>query len=159
MRKEIQNINSGVGLGNLKFGLSRKQVKDFLGEPDDIDSYSYSDSEMDLTESWHFDELELSMSFDKEDDWRLVTISVSSDYYKFKNFNPIGVSKTDLLSELDKLGIVDLEYEDFATLENPTHELYSSDELGINFWLDDNFVTEVPWSPLFIDDETIDWPI
>ena len=45
-----------------------------------------------------------------------------------------------------------------STVENPTHELYSSDSLGINFWFDDNKLSEIQVSPLFVDNETIKWP-
>ena len=45
-----------------------------------------------------------------------------------------------------------------ATIESPTHELYSSDCLGINFWFDYNKLTEIQISPLFIDNNTIKWP-
>ena len=44
MKIELKKIIPGYGLGILKFGLLREQVKDILGEPDDLDSYSYSES-------------------------------------------------------------------------------------------------------------------
>ena len=45
-----------------------------------------------------------------------------------------------------------------STVESPTHELISSDQLGINFWFDEDTLSEVQWGPLFVDDETIKWP-
>ena len=158
MNKQLKNIIAGQGLGNLKFGLAREQVKQLLGEPDESETYSYTESEQDLTESWHYDELELSISFDEDEDWRLVTICISSDFYEFQHFNPVGMNKTELVAQLNKLEIRDLEYEDCSADESPNHELYSSDDLGMNFWIDEGIVTEVQWGPLLIDDENIDWP-
>ena len=68
MKKALKDIKPGFGLGNLKFGMTRAEVKLMLGEPSFIDKYSHSESEDDLTESWEYDELELSISFDEEED-------------------------------------------------------------------------------------------
>ena len=43
-------------------------------------------------------------------------------------------------------------------MESPSHELLASDFLGINFWFDEDQLSEVQWGPLFVDDESIDWP-
>lgn len=161
MKPSNQNINliiEGEGLGDLKFGLFKDDVKLILGQPNEIVEYSYTNSDEDLTESWHYDELDLSIGFDEEDDWRLVTIAISSSNFKFRDFSPIGLSKDELTKKFDELNINDLEYEDWSSEESPSHELLTSDLLGINFWFDDNRLSEVQWGPHFIDDENIKWP-
>ncbi len=161
MKPSNQNINliiEGEGLGDLKFGLYKDDVKLILGQPNEIVEYSYTNSDEDLTESWHYDELDLSIGFDEEDDWRLVTIAISSSNFKFRDFSPIGLSKDELTKKFDELNINDLEYEDWSSEESPSHELLTSDLLGINFWFDDNQLSEVQWGPHFIDDENIKWP-
>ncbi len=161
MKKDKLNINSiieGEGLGELKFGLTREVVSSILGEPDEKEEYSYSDTEENLTENWHYDELELSLAFDQEDDWRLGTIAVASADYKFHDFNPIGLSKEELKAKLKEKGIEDLVFEDCSTIENLSHELLSSDSLSMNFWFDEDSLSEVQWAPLFEDEETIKWP-
>ena len=42
--------------------------------------------------------------------------------------------------------------------EAPSHELISSESLGINFWFDDDSVTEIQWGPYFNADESVQWP-
>lgn len=161
MRKSKSNIyliEEGQGLGVLKFGLERNEVELILGKPDEIESYSYSKDEEDLTENWHYDDLDLSLGFDEEDYWRLATIAITSSEYSFKGISPIGFSKDELKNELKIKGIVDLEFEDWSSKESPSHELLSSDSLRINFWFDENRLSEVQWGPLFLDDETIHWP-
>ena len=54
MLKELVEIKPGIGLGFLKFGMSREQVKELLGEPTFIDKYSHSDDLNDETESWEY---------------------------------------------------------------------------------------------------------
>ena len=80
MLKELKEIKPGVGLGFLKFGMSRDQVKELLGEPALIDKYSHSDAANDGTESWEYDELFLSISFDEAENWKLMMFSVSSGF-------------------------------------------------------------------------------
>lgn len=157
-KPNIDEIIEGEGLGDLKFGMFKDDVILILGQPNEIEEYSYTSSDHDLTESWHYDELDLSLGFDEEDDWRLVTIAIGSSNCKFRDFYPIGLSKDELTKKLHELYINDLEFEDWSSEESPSHELLTSDLLGINFWFDDNRLSEVQWGPHFIDDENIKWP-
>ena len=76
----ISEIKIGTGLGDIKFGISREDLKKIAGEPTEIDTFNASGDEDEyLTESWHYDEQEFSVSFDEEDNWRLTTISTSSE--------------------------------------------------------------------------------
>ena len=90
MKKALKEIKLGYGLGNLKFGMTRKEVELMLGEPSFIDKYSNSDSENDLTELWQYDELLLSLNFDEEEDWRLIMISVNDEFYELEGKSLIG---------------------------------------------------------------------
>ncbi len=155
----IRTIEGGQGLGELKFGFTRKEVESLLGKPDEIESFSFSEEdEEDLTENWHYDSLELSLSFAESDDWRLGTLAITSTQYQMKGFSPIGLSKDELEQKLEELGVDDLEYDDWSPEENPVHELMASDSLGINFWFDDDKLSEVQWAPLFLDEDTLIWP-
>jgi len=100
MKKQLKEIKPGYGLGVLKFGMSRAEVKLMLGEPSFVDKYSNSDSENDLTESWEYDSLELSLSFDEEEQWKLTMISVSSNFYELEEKSLIGKSEVETLKEL-----------------------------------------------------------
>lgn len=152
MNQDLKDILPGEGLGKIRFGISRDQLKELIGEPDEVDEYSYSDSDEELTESWHYDELDLSASFDEEYDWRLVTLSVSGAEYAFMGKNLIGLQRFKLVETLTELGIEDLAFEDISSDESPDHQLIASDEAGINFWLEQGVLTEIQWSPLFIED-------
>lgn len=158
MKKELKSIDPTVGLGQLKFGMTRDDVKRMLGEPNDVDTYSFSGSDEDLSESWHYDDLDLSMSFDQEDDYRLITIAVSSEYYEMGGKNLVGKKRDEVLAELKSAGMKDLEFEDGDVLDMPNHKLISSPSLFINFWLEDDVLREIQWSPEFTDDDEILWP-
>lgn len=161
MIPDIKDIYAGEGLGRIKFGMTRKEVKDILGEPDEAEVFSPSDHDGDddeQMESWHFDSHEISASFDEMEDWRLVTLSVSSSDYLFEGKKLIGMDRKDLIKTLNELDLKDLEYEDWSTNESPDHKLISAEEAGMNFWLDEGVLTEIQWGPLFSDDDEIEWP-
>ncbi len=158
MIKELKEIKPGYGLGHIKFGMTRDDVKSLLGKPDEIDAHSYTDDKKELTETWYYHEFELSMTFDEEDDMRLVIISVDSKFYQFNTKIYVGLDKDSLFKKLDELGINDYLIEDCSTIESPDHHLIEIDSLSMNFWIDNGVLDEIQWSPEFIDDDTIKWP-
>ncbi|UII28078.1 hypothetical protein LVD15_06530 [Fulvivirga maritima] len=158
MNIELKDIKPGEGLGTIKFGMTRDQVKEILGEADVVESYSYTDSDQDLTESWDYKELSLSLNFDEEDDWRLIVISVTSDFYQLEGETLIGQSEEKLKEVLAKVGMDDLEMEDWSSAESPDHKLIESNSHSVNFWINEGRLDEIQWSPQFIDDDTIKWP-
>jgi hypothetical protein len=155
---ELKDIKPGEGLGQIKFGMTRDQVKKILGEPNEKENFSYTDSDEDFTESWHYDELELSAGFDEDVDWKLATLAISSDEYELMGKKLIGMSREELLATLADLDIKDLETEDCSSDESPDSLFISSEEKGITFWLEEGILTEIQWNPFYIDEETILWP-
>ena len=158
MKEALKEIKSGVGLGVLKFGMTRAEIKLILGEPSFTDRYSHSDSDNDLTESWEYDDLELSLSFDEEESWKLTMMSVNSDFYEFEGKSLIGKSEKDILADLAFLKVEDTSLEDVSEHDGENHKVIEIDEKSINFWFIDGVLDEIQWSPLFIDDDTIKWP-
>lgn len=157
-KNELKDIKPGYGLGSIKFGITREKAEELLGKPNEIETHSYSENEDDITETWHYDDLELSLEFDKEEDWRLVTISISSEAYEFEGKNLIGNSENTLIATFKELEIENFEVEELSPVENPSQILISIEELAINFWFDNDVLLEIQWCPLFNEDDTIDWP-
>lgn len=162
MKREITDIKSGIGLGILKFGMRQEEVTTLLGEPNETETSSFpsfdeDDATID-TETWHYDELELSLGFDEEENWRLVSIGVTSDNYTLFNKGIIGVSKSELADHLKNNEIDDLVKEELPGEDYPDQELFCSEKLGINFWFDNNELSEIQWAPFMLDDEVIEWP-
>jgi len=158
MIENLQSIKPGTGLGILKFGMSREQAKELLGEPDEIEKYSYTEEEEEWTEAWHYDTLELSLGFDEVDDWKLTTLSVTSKFYELKNKKLIGLNKDEIISFLEEMDIDDYELEDWSSDESPGHELIVSEDSGLNFWFDEDTLHEIEWGPIWLDDNTFRWP-
>ncbi len=148
MTQDIKNINAKEGLGILKFGMSREEVKAILGEANEIESFSYTDSDDDMTESWHYDALDLSLGFDQEGDWHLISIAITSNAYLFKDKELIGLSEDALVEALNSMDIDQIVIEDVSEDESSSQYLVSCENIGVNFWLEDDLVTEIQWTPL-----------
>lgn len=146
---QIREILPGKGLGFLEFGMSRDQVKAILGEPDEIDFFDDPEAEEDASESWHYDKLEISVSFDEYADWRLSAIAVSSPGYLLLGTSVVGMPQDELLKFLADNGITDTEEEDWSEPGSGDHKLLTSEELQVNFWMEDGKVSEVQWGIFF----------
>ena len=84
-------IKIGLGLGKVTFGSSKESIKKNLGEPNEIEVLDIPiDGEEVTLEQWHYDDLELSASFDIEQDEILETLAVSSDEYTINGVSLIG---------------------------------------------------------------------
>jgi hypothetical protein len=149
-------IEPGVGLGTLRFGLKRNEITAILGEPDDVDVFT--DEEDYTTESWHYDEIELSLSFDEAEDWRMTAIAVSDPKFMLAGQQIIGMQRDELIEKLTAMNLGELSFEDWSSAELPDHKLISIDALSLNLWMEFDELTEIQWGPLFNDEDEIIWP-
>ena len=158
MKGRIKEIKPGIGLGRLKFGMLRTDVKMLLGAPSFVDKYSHSNSTSDLTESWEYEDLELSLSFDEEEDWKLTMISVTSNFYELDGISLIKSKENVVVEKLESLKIGELYLEDCSETDDEDQKVIEIDEKSINFWFANGILDEIQLSPMFIDDDTINWP-
>jgi len=158
MEKIQVEILPGVGLGRLRFGMSREEVKGILGDPNHQEVTHYGEDEADRSDAWEYHPLRLDLSFEEAEDWRLTIISVSLEDYHFKGSSLIGLDQEELMEELSLLGMNELEIEDLSSDDHPNQSLISSNEEGVNFWLHEGILEEIQWGPLFEDEHTIKWP-
>ena len=150
-----KKIKIGIGLGEIKFGCSREELKRIAGEPTEIDTYNASGEEDGyLTESWQYDEDEFSVSFDEEDNWRLTTIAVSSPEFKINSKKIIGLSMNKVLQALENENLGDNELEDLSD----NHKLISFINTSLNLWFENNQLSEIQWGVLWNDEDTPAWP-
>mgnify|MGYP001799587376 CR=1 FL=1 len=154
---EIKEIVPGQGLGIIKFGMTKDQVKLILGNPDDTDQYLTDGIEGEDTETWHYDALELSMEFSESTDWRMVSIATSAAYTELDSESLIGLKRDDLLAKLEEMGFEELKEEE-VTMDEDSQTIIASDDAGINFWMEEDELTEIQWVPLLTEEENIDWP-
>lgn len=130
-------ILAGIGLGDMHFGISKEIVVETYGEPNEKEL----PDEMSNMEYWHYDDKDLSLAFDLDNNEQLISIAISSEKYILERTSFIGMSMADVIEQLHELV-----YDELETNE----EVIASEDLGINFWLDDSVCTEIQWSPKII---------
>lgn len=145
----MKNIIKGVGVNSIKFGQYTTDVEELLGNPTEIE-------QDELGEDWHYDDYDMSMSFDE--DQRLVTIAVSDAAYLLEGVSLIGKDFDFVKDQTKQMNLGESTFEDMSDeLENEL-TLLSFEESGINFWFDKGMLTEIQFLPLLKDEGTIIWP-
>ena len=145
----MKNIKIGTGVGKLKFGMYADDVEEILGEPNEVEQ----DEE---GENWHYDDEDMSMSFDE--DQRLVTIAVSDKSYTIEGVKLIGQDIDFVEQQLDNMELGTYSFEDVEDEFQSDLALMSFPDTSINFWFENGELTEIQFWPLFTDDEEIIWP-
>lgn len=158
MKVNVKDIKIGTGLGDIKFGSTKEKLKYLIGEPDEIDSYNASGEEDGyLTEAWHYDEYEFSVSFDEEDNWKLTTISISSPECTFNDNQLIGKGMDEVLQLIDSEELGENELDDLSD-DNIDQKLMSFLPASLNLWFENGKLSEIQWGVLWSDEDTPCWP-
>jgi len=154
----MKEIKIGQGLGEIKFGMTKSEVEKKLGKPDGIEEYSYTETEENNTESWHYDELEVSFSFDEEDDWELGAMSVTSKDYLFNGEKLIGKTEEEVLNFITSIYPEDIKHEFTTYDDDPERVLVSFEDLSLSFWFMNDVLEEIEWAVLWDEDDMQIWP-
>ncbi len=158
MNINTKDIKIGIGLGDIEFGCTKEKLKYLLGEPTEKDIYNASGEEDGyMTESWHYDEQEFSVSFDEEDNWKLTTISSSSEDTIFKGKSLMGKSMEEVLELLADEDLGENELEDMSD-DEVNQKLITFLASSLNLWFEDDELTEIQWGILWSDEDTPIWP-
>ena len=155
MLEKIKTINIGKGVGELRFGATREQVLALLGEPAEREKYSLSELENDDTESWHYDDLDLSLSFDEENDWRLSSIAISSPDYTLAGNPLIGKTKKEVLEQFRADSWGEPVEDEEVSKDNPENSLLHIDKASMSLWFENEELTEVQIGPFYETEEDL----
>ena len=156
---KMKNILLGKGLDNLKFGITRDEFKKIMGEPDEIETIENEEMPEDQSEAWHYDEMELSASFDKMEDWRLTSLAVSSDEFTFEGVDMIGLSEQEVMEQVEILGLGDVSIEELSDEEYNRQQIATLLDVSLNLWFDNGVLSEIQWGPYWDEEEEeLVWP-
>ncbi len=150
----MSEILLGIGLEDIKFGMHRKEVEAILGKPSDVELYSYSETEDDLTEVWHYDELEFSLSFDDADDWKMIMIADSNDNHTLNDNYILGKTFEEVVAILEELKLTNFDIDEV----DDEGKVIKIEEKSLNIWFDKNQASEIQWGPLWSDEDAPIFP-
>ena len=143
----------------LRFGLSKPEVKSLLGEPNEVERFAFGSEEDENTEAWHYDELEVSLSFDEDEDWTLTGITTSHPSANLDNVELMGLSKDELITALKNFDFGDYEEDTIeGDIDTPDMDMVTFPGVNLMFWFDENEVSEIQWGPVIDEDGDFIWP-
>ena len=153
---DVTTIKLGIGLGNLRFGLTRDEVEAYLGQPDRIKS----DPEPGAYTMWFYDSIGVYIPFDDDDDLRFGSIETSSPSATLNGFTLIGKTKDEVMSFIES-NISGSYEEERGDLEDDGDsrgcELSFSSQ-SLTLWFEDDILTEIQWAYLTDDNGQVVWP-
>nr|WP_319398686.1 hypothetical protein [uncultured Carboxylicivirga sp.] len=145
-----------IGFGSIKFGMEEHEVSSNIGDPDETEVQNYGEGGKATV--LYYDELGLSMSFDSEEDYRLVEISFENENFILHKVIKPGMSKEDFLAALENLDMGEYEVEDIDEEGLEDMQQYIFEKENINIWFEEGTLTTIQIGPEFVDDDTIKWP-
>lgn len=154
----MKNITLGQGLDELQFGLSREEVIQLVGEPTEKE-HMEGDDESGAMEAWHYDEQNLSLSFEEDCDWRLTSITTASPDVNFEGIDLIGVSQSEVMEQMEVFNLGEFELQDISSEELPDQLLAANADFSLNLFFDNDILAEIQWGPYWDEEEEVPiWP-
>lgn len=141
-------VNVGVGLDNLIFGMSQEEIKSILGEPNKINN-----DELDYGIVYYFNKEMITTKFDEEEGLKLYSIDVYNTDVILLKQKIIGKSIEDIKNILIKNGYSNFEYEDYHSFD-----ILYCEEICATFMFEFNRLKSIEFSPLYINENDIAWP-
>lgn len=152
-------IQPGIGMGKIRFGMLEDEVRNILGEPSGSEHREYIDGYGNWYKELTYDELNLELTFNKEDGYKLGCISVTGPGYYLLENDLFGKSIEFVKTLCKKVTKQQLILEDYTIQEGEPHECLNCDELEILFWFDCGKLSEIQFSYFFEEDgNTVIWP-
>jgi hypothetical protein len=146
----------GRGIGLILFGMTRGELVDLLGEPNE--TYRPEEEGKAGWETYGYDIIKCSFSFDPVNDDKLVEIAVENGYFHIMHKIRVGLTKDELIRQSFLLKLGNHLAEDLDSEETPGRELISYETFGLNFYLDEGIVAVIQISALINSDGSILWP-
>lgn len=145
-------IALGTGIGNIRFGYSMDQVKDIMGEPEEIEE---SDEEDEFEhKAWNYWQQGYSFFFDHEDDYRLSCIQTENPDVTLFGKRIFDLSGDEVKELLAQNGITECETEKLDTGETRL----SYEREMIDLYLEDDRLLAINFGVLINDDLEVQWP-
>ena len=144
------NIKPKIGLDDITFGMTRKQIKLKIGRPEKISFDNYGGDDDDKTVAWYYWDKGISFHFDSDTDWRLSLIEINNNSALLNGINICGISYKKL-SNILNLWKISYKY-------NKKEGLVDIKKWRLYFWIEDKVVISIQWGVFLNDDDEYQWP-
>jgi len=149
MTHDFTTIRPAIGLGGLKFGASQKEVRAFLGDPEEIEDNGIPEGWL----NWEYPKFGVSVSFDKEYSLRLLSLSITNVDATLHGHRLIGLDRQPALRIATDCGLGAYKRaEDVLGWEAEFHEA----DLELRF--DDDRLWLISWGVRIDENDVVHWP-
>lgn len=145
-------IELGTGIGNIRFGFTMDQVRDIMGEPEEVEE-SDEDDEFEH-KAWNYWEKGYSFFFDREDDYRLSCIQTENPEVILFGQKVFDMPAEQVKALMLQNGLTDYETEKLETGETRL----SYEREMIDLYLEDNRLLAINFGVFINDDLEVQWP-
>lgn len=163
---KAQKLIPTVGFGQVRFGMTIDEVEQLLGKPDEKFDEMLGDSPDDLSTQLLYEELGLSLSFDKAVNFRLVDIMTEDDSpMTLGDDIRLGDTYDKVLAATQKADWGPMEEHDVEDdLDDDEKEEarglteYELPEVSVVLWFKGGRLDTIQIGPEYDDDDNIVWP-
>jgi hypothetical protein len=150
--QENLEIKPMKGINDLKFGVSTDEVKEFFGEPEEVEEVT--DNEEYSTVIWHYWTKGLSIFFDDENNKLFSSVEVD---------NPLAVLWGKLVFQMNEKELIKLFKEQgYSEIDTENHEWgekrVSFDDAMVDLYFEDGALQSINYGVIFNDLEIAVWP-
>ena len=143
-------IRPRIGLSDLKFGASHQNARDYLGEPESVEGLDAPSPEW-LT--WQYPSIGVDASFDAEFDFRLISLSVTSEEASLFGCRFIGLDGKTALERAAECPLGPYKRADDALgWEAEFHEA------DLEFRFDGDRLWLISWRVFIDEQDVVHWP-
>lgn len=142
------NIKPKEGLGDVKFLSTVDEFISMIGQPDDDELIQEKISKFN-SRILHYDSLELSASFDEENNWKLSSITVNSDAFHINDIYLFNCNKIDFLKKIKPLDLGTYE-SDVYNEEDYSSTTYYFKQNNISFWFENDALQKIQWGIIHV---------
>jgi hypothetical protein len=153
------DVNLGIGIGSIKFGMTEDELVSILGEPDEIGEFFNVEGMDDRYKEYNYFDLNLSFNFDSSDNFRLGNFDITGSGHNLFDQDIYGLNikwtEKYLQDNIDSKP----EYENTTWGKPELHELLSVSSFGLALAFMSNSLYCITCSCLFADDNNrVLWP-
>ena len=142
------NIKPKEGLGDVKFLSTVDEFISMIGQPDDDELIQEKISKFN-SRILHYDSLELSASFDEENNWKLSSITVNSDAFHINDIYLFNCNKIDFLKKIEPWDLGTYE-SDVYNEEDYSSTTYYFKQNNISFWFENDALQKIQWGIIHV---------
>jgi len=150
---DLSTIRPAIGIGDLRFGATRDEVRTIAGEPSEI----VPSDEESGSELWVYENAAVALSFASEENLRLVSCETFSAKSTFNGEPLVGLDREAAEAALERAGADEGLFLADDDEEDGSGQI-AVPRLGLSLWFEGGAVESVGWGVLLDDDDKVLWP-